>query len=75
MQIVASEIHEWSDSPIVLYWLSQEPKYGSTFVANRVSEIQEKSDVVWNHVRTEDNPADPASRGVHPSLLQKCSLW
>ena len=75
MQIVASEGHGWSDSTIVLCWLSQEPKYWSTFVANRVSELQENSDVVWTHVPTEDNPADPASRGLDTSLLQKCSLW
>ena len=74
MQIVASEIHGWSDSTIVRCWLPQEPKYWSTIVANRVSDIQENSDVVWNHVPTEDNPADPALRGVNPSLLQKCSV-
>ena len=75
VKIVASEIHGWSDSTILLCWLSKEPKYLSTFVANRGSEIKNNSDVVWNHVPRDDNPADPASRGVNPSLLQKCSLW
>ena len=74
MQIVASEIHGWAYSTIELCWLSQEPKYWSTFAANCVSEIQENSDVVWNHVFTEDKPADPAPRGLDPRLLQICFL-
>ena len=29
----------------------------------------------WNHVKSEENPADCASRGIYPSLLQSHSLW
>ena len=29
----------WSDSAVVLCWLSQEPSHWTTFVANKVAEI------------------------------------
>ena len=57
-------LEQWTDSTITLQWLSQLPRTWTTFVANRVSYIQEiiKRDS-WNHVPTNDNPADLASRG------------
>ena len=57
--------HAWTDSTITLQWLSQLPRTWITFVANRVSYKQEiiKRDS-WNHVPTNDNPADLASRGL-----------
>ena len=63
--------YAWTDSTIVLSWLSREPSHWSTFVSNRVSEIQGQNSFGWNHVRSEDNPADPASRGID----QGNSLW
>ena len=33
--------HAWTDSTIVLQWLAQLPRTWNTFVANRVSQIQE----------------------------------
>ena len=63
----------WSDSTIVLCWLSQEPGNWTTFVANRVAEIQRNDRV--QHVPTEDNPADAASRGVEPSALKSLEIW
>ena len=66
----------WSDSTIVLCWLSQEPSNWTTFVANRVAEIQRNDRVHWQHVSTEDNPADnAASRGVEPSALKSLEIW
>ena len=66
----------WTDSTIVLQWLSQLPRTWTTFVAKRVSYIQEilpRSN--WNHVPTADNPADLASRGATTDDLLQCSLW
>ena len=60
LQITGRTIfHAWTDSTITLQWLSQLPRTWTTFVANRVSYIPEiiKRDS-WNHVRTNDNPAD-----------------
>ena len=65
----------WSDSTIVLCWLSGEPSNWTTFVANRVAEIQRNDRVQWLHTPTEDNPADAASRGVEPSALKNLEIW
>ncbi|XP_037924394.1 uncharacterized protein LOC119660089 [Hermetia illucens] len=65
----------WTDSTIVLAWLSDHPARWKTFVANRVSEIQAKSNSSqWRHVDTEWNPVDIASRGVTASQLLKSDL-
>ena len=54
LQITGLEqsFHAWTDSTITLQWLSQLPRTWTTFVANRVSYIQEiiKRDS-WNHVQ------------------------
>lgn len=65
----------WTDSTIVLDWLRSN-SHKQTFVANRISTIlsQLKPDQ-WNHVRSSDNPADVASRGICPSQLLSHNLW
>ncbi|XP_075162900.1 uncharacterized protein LOC142235535 [Haematobia irritans] len=66
----------WTDSTIVLSWLARPPCYWATFVANRVTKIIEVVDSTkWRHVRSEDNPADLASRGVYPQELVGNHLW
>ena len=55
----------WTDSTIVLQYISNQERRFHTFVANRVAEIRERTEVEqWHHVSTKDNPADDASRGV-----------
>ncbi|XP_062557128.1 uncharacterized protein LOC134221988 [Armigeres subalbatus] len=57
----------WSDSTVVLSWLKLPPYVWPTFVANRVSHIQELTKGHrWNHVKGVENPADLVSRGVMP---------
>lgn len=66
----------WTDSKIVVAWLNSESRRWNTFVANRVSEIQNiTSAFVWRHVKSKENPADLISRGVSPSTLIKSELW
>ncbi|XP_017763965.1 PREDICTED: uncharacterized protein LOC108553536 [Eufriesea mexicana] len=66
----------WTDSTVILSWLRREPCTLKTFVANRVSEIQTKTDVAaWHHVRSNGNPADLMSRGQSPADFLKNSLW
>ncbi|XP_070141628.1 uncharacterized protein [Drosophila kikkawai] len=66
----------WTDSEIVLHWLSASPRNWNTYVCNRTAEIlNDFPRSCWNHVRTEDNPADCASRGLHPSKLLEHRLW
>jgi hypothetical protein len=48
----------------------------TTFVANRVSKIQELTrNARWNHVPSKQNPADLCSRGVSPEKLLQNELW
>ncbi|XP_055920468.1 uncharacterized protein LOC129952067 [Eupeodes corollae] len=66
----------WTDSSIVLHWLSAPPKKWSVFIANRTSEVLSSIHFKqWNHVRTTSNPADLATRGISPSSLASANLW
>lgn len=66
----------WSDSTIVLSWLHNHPSKLQTFVANRICEIQNTTNVEnWRHVKSKQNPADLCSRGAFPDSLQNSHLW
>ncbi|XP_036142109.1 uncharacterized protein LOC118645343 [Monomorium pharaonis] len=66
----------WSDSTIVLNWISSPSRQWSVFVANRVGEIQGITDPErWRHVKSSDNPADILSRGLNPRELASSSIW
>ncbi|XP_062701902.1 uncharacterized protein LOC134285339 [Aedes albopictus] len=73
---LAVELYAWTDSRIVLQWLSSHPRKWKTFIANRTSKIL---DIVarnrWHHVGSADNPADCASRGISPTELVGHALW
>ena len=59
-------VHLWSDSKIVLAWLSKPSYCWKTFVKNRVQEIHDCFEVtVWKHCAGVENPADGFSRGMH----------
>lgn len=66
----------WSDSTIVLSWISIPSNKLQTFVGNRVAAIQELShEYAWRHIRTDENPADAISRGMQPHEIVNCDLW
>ncbi|XP_013185504.2 uncharacterized protein LOC106131061 [Amyelois transitella] len=74
--IPKQHIHAWSDSSVVLAWLSIHPSRWKVFVANRVAEILGSLDrSQWSHVQSKYNPADIASRGIMPSDISKMRLW
>ncbi|XP_045534341.1 uncharacterized protein LOC123721079 [Papilio machaon] len=76
LRIPTSQMYAWTDSSIVISWLSGDPNRWKPFVANRVIEIIENiNHNHWNHVQSQDNPADPASRGMLLSALKTCDLW
>lgn len=76
MKIPKSQTFAWTDSSIVLAWLSGEPSRWKTFVANRVVEILDNiSRNQWYHVLSNENPADIASRGLPVVELKACDLW
>lgn len=74
---VVDRIFAWSDSSVALAWIKSCPSRWKTFVANRVSHIQDTiSPDCWRHVRTTDNPADCGSRGLLPNdLVNQISWW
>lgn len=76
LKLHSSRIVLWTDSTIVLSWLSAIPRTLKTFVANRVANIQSmKLDVQWKHISSAENPADCASRGINPNSLVDHTLW
>ena len=53
----------WTDSKVVLGYISNDARRFHTFVANRVQAIRDRtSPKQWNYVDTKDNPADDAKR-------------
>ncbi|XP_018374673.1 PREDICTED: uncharacterized protein LOC108768653 [Trachymyrmex cornetzi] len=67
----------WSDSTIiVLQWIQTPPHRLKTFVANRITKIQQHTKhLEWRHVPSNDNPADIISRVLTPKQLMKSHLW
>ncbi|KAF8790905.1 hypothetical protein HNY73_005851 [Argiope bruennichi] len=80
----------WTDSQIVLYWIRGNAKRWKQLEANRVAEVQEKSNPNdWFYCPSAENPADLLTRGVFVEnlissqkwwygpnwLLQNCNYW
>ncbi|XP_076686036.1 uncharacterized protein LOC143378082 [Andrena cerasifolii] len=76
MKLSINSVHFWSDSTIVLHWIRAPPHTLKTFVANRVSKIQKRTNCWdWNHVTSANNPADCISRGQLPEDFLQNRLW
>jgi hypothetical protein len=66
----------WSDSMTVLTWLLSSSCRYKVFVVTRVAEIQELTEAAtWQHIRSEDNPADNITQGKHLCELVEGSQW
>lgn len=71
-----TRIFAWSDSSVTLAWIKSCPSRWKTFVANRVTHIQDRvAPNCWNHVSTLNNPADCGSRGLLPAELSNFDAW
>ena len=76
LEIPLSQYTLWMDSMNVIYWIQGLSRRLKSFVANRVAEIQRKSDPAqWRHVPGEQNPADDATRGLELRNLSAESRW
>ena len=72
---LASESY-WVDSTIALGYIQNETKRPRTYVANRQNKILRlTSKESWNHVDTDVNPADHASRGLTVAEVDKVEAW
>ncbi|XP_039902004.1 uncharacterized protein LOC120742644 isoform X1 [Simochromis diagramma] len=68
-------VHFYTDSKVVLGYICNESKRFYTYVHNRVQRIRQSSKPEqWHYVRTEENPADHASRSLSAFQLKK-STW
>ncbi|XP_046417426.1 uncharacterized protein LOC124178233 [Neodiprion fabricii] len=66
----------WIDSTVTLGWIQAPPRRWTTYVANRVAEIQTLlPEAQWNHIPGQHNPTDCASRGLSPRDLLTHQLW
>lgn len=61
----------WSDSKTVLKWLRSDPRSYKPFVAHRLAELDERSNISeWRWVNSADNPADDATRANTSDLTR-----
>ena len=76
LKIELKTVTFWTDSTDVLCWIRQLSRNFKTFVANRVSYIQEFTiPQQWHYVPTKENPADLVSRGVRGNELSTSVMW
>ncbi|XP_055908033.1 uncharacterized protein LOC129942917 [Eupeodes corollae] len=76
MQFENIKTYAWTDSMITLAWIKGSPTTRTTFVANRISEIQSLTNIEsWYHVNTKQNPADFGSRGLTTEELINNEMW
>ena len=72
------EVFFWTDSMVVLYWVSGEGYMWKTWVRNRAKMIQEAFPrSAWRHIPGKENPVDLCSRGVLATKLVEpdCIWW
>ncbi|XKL60216.1 hypothetical protein PGB90_001232 [Kerria lacca] len=68
--------YAFSDSQVVLCWLNKSPESWKSFVANRTRDILQIIPASqWHYVRTKENPADLATRGVSAQTFLASRLW
>lgn len=67
----------YTDSQVVLFWITKRQREWKQFVQNRVNKIREVVPTgTWRHFPGVQNPADIPSRGITPNELQeKLDLW
>ena len=75
LTISTSNVTFWSDSQIVLHWLTT-TKPLKCFVRNNVEEINELTDrLPWRYCPTDDNPADLLTHGISAEAYLNSQLW
>ncbi len=76
IKLPVKDIYCWTDSEVVLSWIRKPSYVWQTFVANRVSEIQNLVEPsMWRHIPGKMNPADLCSRGCSVSSLVSSKIW
>ena len=66
----------WTDSTSVPKYIMSEDRRLQTFVANRVALIRDgSSPCPWRYIKSKQDPADDASRGLTADALLGSSRW
>ena len=66
----------WTDSTSVPKYIMSEDRRFHTFVANRVALIRDgSSPCQWRYIKSKQDPADDASRGLTADALLGSSRW
>ncbi|XP_018375979.1 PREDICTED: uncharacterized protein LOC108769463, partial [Trachymyrmex cornetzi] len=69
-------IFMWTDSSVVLTWVTSHPAKWKDYVRNRVSTIQDMlPSASWQFVSGKENPADCATRGLSAQDLERHRFW
>lgn len=64
----------WTDSQVVLGYLNNDARRFHVFVANRVQQIRDQTNPEqWKYIKSSENPADIASRGLNANDLSSSS--
>lgn len=75
-RIYIEKLFAWTDSKIVLSWLVNFQIDFKVFVTNRITKIKTLlPECCWNHISSENNPADYVYRGLLPSQLWSYNLY
>ena len=75
LNVRISTIQFYSDSKIVLGYISNHSRRFYNYVANRVERILRASEPSqWNYVQSKENPADTGTRGLK-TAEHLCSTW
>ncbi|GFU27558.1 integrase catalytic domain-containing protein [Trichonephila clavipes] len=62
--------------PCCTAWIQRSPEQLKTFIGNRIKIIQRLTqNCQWNHVSSNENPADLISRGLNASDISSKQLW
>ena len=66
----------WTDSKVILGYISNEVRRFKIFVANRIQKIKENSNIEqWKFISSKENPADDGSRGLDATKVNKVTHW
>jgi hypothetical protein len=77
LSLPQSILRFWTDSTICLSWIRSPKEKLPVYIKNRVNKIRSLTTVTsWDHVPSDQNPADIPSRGqISVQNLMESSLW
>lgn len=76
LTVSTKRVTYWSDSETVLIWLRSDARSNPSYVAFRITEIQDSSDVAsWRYVPSSQNVADDATKDKEKYVIHNSNRW